>query len=124
MIYRKFPDICAVGRVISVNKKKNVCGLTRAQKVLWGHECQNVSEILCRMYIYNMYSSTYFKQKKNLLASIDSTFITNSLFTRYILLKDFNAINIWLLHWFLKKEQKKYKCVALSSPHIDRNNAV
>ena len=51
MIYRKFPDIYAFGHGISTDKKNIVCDLSRAQIILWGHECQNISEIFCEKFL-------------------------------------------------------------------------
>ena len=51
MIYRIFLDIYAFGHGTSTDKKNIVCDLSRAQIILWGHECRNISEILCEHFL-------------------------------------------------------------------------
>ena len=51
MIYRNIPDIQAFGPGISTDKKIIVCDLSRAQLILWGHECQNTSEFFCENFL-------------------------------------------------------------------------
>ena len=47
MIGQIFPDIYAFRHGISTDKKNIFCDLSRAQIIFWGHECQNISDILC-----------------------------------------------------------------------------
>ena len=61
MIDQNFPDIYAFGHGILTEKKTIVCDLSRAQIVLWGHECQNISEILCENFVTVYGTQRFFK---------------------------------------------------------------
>ena len=48
MIHRNFSDIYAFKHGISTKK---MCDLYNAERVLWGHECQKIREILCEIFL-------------------------------------------------------------------------
>ena len=75
IIYRSFPVIYALRQGISTNKKNLVCHLSRSQIILWGHESQNISDILCEKFltVYLKLSPYYCSTKSRYVLNLAET---------------------------------------------------
>ena len=58
MIYQNFSGFNAFAHEISTFKEIIVCVLSKAQTILWAHECQYISKIFCEKFLTVLLSQT------------------------------------------------------------------